>query len=97
MNQAIPHPLLQNAEAFAPYGENQSDRIDLAEEAQALQQGQRVGIRGRQAHGAGQRNSASNGGKPGSEWCSHGWKRSLNAVGRLYFSCHIGTHFVTNL
>ena len=60
-------------------------------------QGQRVGIRGRQAHGAGQRNSASNGGKPGSEWCSHGWKRSLNAVGRLYFSCHIGTHFVTNL
>ena len=44
MNQAIPHPLLQNAEAFAPYGENQSARIDLAEEAQALQQGQRVGI-----------------------------------------------------
>ena len=43
MNQAIPHPLLQNAEAFAPYGENQSARIDLAEEAQALQQGQRVG------------------------------------------------------
>ena len=37
MNQAIPHPLLQNAEAFAPYGENQSARIDLAEEAQALQ------------------------------------------------------------
>ena len=44
MNQAIPNHRLNPAEGFADYRDNQSARIDLAREAHALQQGQRVGI-----------------------------------------------------
>ncbi len=44
MNQAIPKQLLAGAEAFAHYSDNQALRIDTDTEAQALQQGRRVGI-----------------------------------------------------
>ena len=44
MNQAIPKQLLAGAEAFAHYSDNQALRIDTGTEAQALQQGRRVGI-----------------------------------------------------
>ena len=44
MNKAIPTQVLSGASAFAHYSDNQAARIDVAHEAQALQQGQRVGI-----------------------------------------------------